>query len=328
MQPLRHSPNYCSIACRVQDNWKCLVDRLDAMSVLVAVVKTGSFSAASRKLDVPVATISRKISELETHLKTRLLIRSSRKMKLTDAGRSYVEACKQILEKVDEAERVAAGEYTEPKGDLAITSPDVFGRLHLLPVVLEFMAAYPDINVRLILSDRKVNLLEESVDLAIRIGKLADSSLIAARIGAIRIVICASPTYLAARGAPRKPEDLGDHDCLTFDNLASPTAWRFADGDGETLVPIKSRLTADSAEAAIGAAISGFGLTRMHSYKIVEAKQAGTLEIVLREFEPEPWPVSIVYPGQGTLPLKLRAFLDFITPRLKARLSEALSLLN
>ncbi|MEI9886112.1 MAG: LysR substrate-binding domain-containing protein [Rhizomicrobium sp.] len=166
--------------------------------------------------------------------------------------------------------------------------------------------------------------MEENVDLAIRIGHLADSSLVATRIGAIRIVICASPAYLAARGRPQKPEDLLDHDCVTFDNLASPTAWRFVDAKGDTLVPVRSRLTADSAEAAIGAAIAGVGLMRMHSYKIVEAKRAGKLEIVLEAFEPEPWAVSVVYPGQGVLPLKLRAFLDFVTPRLKARLTEAL----
>ncbi len=298
------------------------MDRLDAMSVLLTVVKTGSFSAASRKLDVPVATVSRNISELESHLKTRVLIRSSRQMSLTDDGRSYVEACKLILEKVEEAERAAAGEYAEPKGDLAVTSPEVFGRLHLLPVALEFMAAYPDINLRFILSDRKVDLLAENIDLAIRIGNLSDSSLIATRIGSIRIVICASPRYLAARGRPERPEDLSEHDCVTFDSLASPTAWRFVGAEGETLVPVRSRLTADSAEAAIGAAAAGIGLLRMHSYKIVAARQAGALELVLERFEPEPWAVNLVYPGQGALPLKLRAFLDFATPRLKARLSD------
>ncbi|MEJ0028389.1 MAG: LysR family transcriptional regulator [Rhizomicrobium sp.] len=304
------------------------MDRLDAMSVLLTVVKTGSFSAASRKLGVPVATVSRNISELEEHLKTRVLIRSSRQMSLTDAGRSYVEACKLILEKVEEAERAAAGEYAEPKGDLAVTSPEVFGRLHLLPVALEFMAAYPDINLRFILSDRKVDLLAENVDLAIRIGHLSDSSLIATRIGAIRIVICGSPRYLAARGRPSRPEDLSEHDCVTFDSLASPSAWKFVNAEGETLVPVRSRLTADSAEAAIGAAVAGIGLLRMHSYKVVEAKQAGTLELLLEKFEPEPWPVNLVYPGQGALPLKLRAFLDFATPRLKARLSDVASRLG
>jgi DNA-binding transcriptional LysR family regulator len=189
------------------------------------------------------------------------------------------------------------------------------------------MATYRDINLRLILSDRKVNLLEEGVDLAIRIGNLADSTLIATRIGSIRIVICGSPDYLAKRGRPQRPQDLSEHDCVTFDSLASPTAWRFTDATGDVVVPVKSRLTADSAEAAIGAAVGGIGLVRMHSYKIVPAKLAGKLEIVLAAFEPEPWPVSMVYPGQRSLPLKLRVFLDFLTPRLKARLSEAASLL-
>lgn len=301
------------------------MDRLDAMSVLLTVVKTGSFSAASRKLGVPIATVSRNISDLETHLKTQVLIRSSRQMTLTDAGRAYVEACKQILEKVEEAERAAAGEYSEPKGDLAITAPEVFGRLHLLPVALEFMAAYPDINIRFFLSDRKVNLLEENIDLAIRIGTLSDSSLIATRIGSIRIVICASPAYLAARGRPEKPGDLSEHDCVTFDSLAAPSARRFNDVSGDELVSVRSRFTADSAEAAIGAAVAGIGLLRMHSYKVEAARLAGTLEIVLGTFEPEQWPVSMIYPGQGALPLKLRAFLNFATPRLKARLAQSLA---
>jgi len=236
------------------------MDRLDAMSVLLAVVKTGSFSAASRTLGVPVASVSRKVSELEEHLRTGILIRSSRRMTLTDAGRSYVEACKRILESVEEAERAAAGEYSEPKGFLTVTAPVSFGRIHLLPVALEFLAAYPDIDLRLVLSDRHMDLLEDNVALAIRIGNLADSSLIATRIGLTRIVVCASPGYLASRGKPEKPEDLREHDCITFDNLTSPEAWRFVDADGDTLVPVRSRLTVNTAEAAIEAAVAGFGV--------------------------------------------------------------------
>jgi DNA-binding transcriptional LysR family regulator len=297
------------------------MDRLEAMSVLLTVVKTGSFSAASRKLGVPVANVSRKISELEQHLKTGILIRSSRRMTLTDAGRSYVEACKRILENVEEAERAATGEYSEPRGNLTVTAPVSFGRLHLLPVALEFLAAYPDIDIRLALSDRHLDLLEDNVALAIRIGNLADSSQVATRIGSTRIVVCASPTYLAARGRPEKPEDLRDHDCITFDNLASPEAWRFVDAKGDILVPVRSRLTVSTAEAAIDAAIAGLGVLRMMSYKIEDARQAGALEIVLPAFEPAPWAVSLLYPGQGPLPLKLRAFLNFATPRLRARLA-------
>src|SRR5882724_8756498 len=257
------------------------MDRLEAMSVLLTVVKTGSFSAASRKLGVPVANVSSKIFELEQHLKTGILIRSSRRMTLTDAGRSYVEACKRILENVEEAERAATGEYSEPRGNLTVTAPVSFGRLHLLPVALEFLAAYPDIDIRLALSDRHLDLLEDNVALAIRIGNLADSSLVATRIGSTRIVVCASPTYLAARGRPEKPEDLRDHDCITFDNLASPEAWRFVNAKGDILVPVRSRLTVSTAEAAIDAAVAGLGVLRMMSYKIEDARQAGVLEIVL-----------------------------------------------
>ena len=291
------------------------------MSMLLTVVKAGSFSAAARELGLPVANVSRKIAELERHLNTGILIRSSRRMTLTDAGRSYVEACKRILDEIEEAERTASGEFSEPKGHLTVTAPVAFGRLHLLPVALEFLEQYPNIDVRLVLSDRTLDLLEDNVALAIRIGNLAGSSLIATRLGATRIVVCASPAYLAARGRPQKPEDLRDHHCITFDNLAAPEAWRFVSAKGDVLVPVRSRLTVSTAEAAIDAAIAGVGLLRMMSYKIEEARRAGALEIVLEDFEPAPWAISLLYPGQGPLPLKLRAFLNFAAPRLRARLA-------
>ena len=184
------------------------MDRLDAMAVLLAVVEGGSLSAASRQLKTPLPTVSRKISELERHLKTRLLNRSARQITLTDAGKSYVEACRVIVEQVDEAERTAMGEYAIPRGSLKITAPIVFGRIHLLPVALEFLKAYPEIDLRLVQSDHVLNLLEDRIDVAVRIGELADSSLLATRVGATRRVVCASPAYLAARGKPQKPEDL------------------------------------------------------------------------------------------------------------------------
>ena len=247
------------------------MDRLDAMSVLLAVVEAGSLSAASRRLGTPLATVSRKISELESHLRTKLLHRSTRQMTLTDTGRSYLDACRRIIEQVEEAEREAKGEYRAPRGDLTVTAPTVLGHLHLLPVVLEFLVAYPDIDLRLLLSDNILNLLEDRVDLAIRIGTLPDSSMIATRIGRIRRVVCASPTYLAVRGRPEKPSDLCDHDCITFDRFASPHAWKFANGNGEILVPIRSRLTVSTAEAAIAAAVAGVGITRVMSYRMENA---------------------------------------------------------
>jgi DNA-binding transcriptional LysR family regulator len=299
------------------------MDRFESMSTLLAAVEGGSLSAASRKLGMPLATVSRKVSELEAHLRTRLINRTSRRLMLTDAGRSYVAACKRILEDIGEAERAAAGEYMAPRGDLTVTAPIVFGRLHVLPVVIEFLKAYPDIDIRVALADRVVNLREDDIDLAIRIGDLPDSSLVATRVGAIRRVVCGSPAYFAHRGTPKSPGELSTHDCITFDGLMSPDAWKFAVGKSIVSVAIHSRLTVNTAEAAIDAAIAEVGITRVLSYQVASALRAGTLALALREFEPKPWPVSLVYAGQGLLPLKLRAFLDFAAPRLKARLARS-----
>jgi DNA-binding transcriptional LysR family regulator len=288
------------------------------MTVLLAAVQTGSLSAAGRKLGMPLPTVSRKVSELEAHLKARLLHRSTRRLTLTDAGHAYVAACKRILNDVEEAERAAAGEYSAPKGELVITAPIVYGRMHVLPVVTEFLKAYPDVDVRLQLGDRTVNLFEEPVDLAVRIGELPDSSLIATRIGAVHQVVCASPAYFVARGRPAHPGELAAHNCVTFEGLTAPHTWKFSRGKVSTSVAVHSRLVVSTAEAAIAAAIAGAGITRVLSYQVADAVRAAALEIVLRDFEPAGWPVSLVYPGQGKLPLKLRAFLDFAAPRLKA----------
>jgi DNA-binding transcriptional LysR family regulator len=296
------------------------LDRLEAMSILVTAAEAGSLSAASRRLGMPLATVSRKVSELEMRLKTRLLNRSSRHLTLTEAGRSYVAACKRILDDVGEAERAASGEYLAPRGELNITAPIVFGRLHVLPLVAAFLGAYPEVDVRMMLVDRMVNLVEEHIDLAVRIGELPDSSLVASRVGTIRRVVCASPAYFAARGTPTKPSELGPHDCIAFEGLTSPDAWIFTAGKKEISVPIHSRLTVNTAEAAIDAAIAGVGITRVLSYQIANAITIGALTVILQEFEPSPSPVSLVYAGQRRLPLKLRAFLDFVAPRLKAQL--------
>src|SRR5262245_21980517 len=177
-----------------------IMDRLDAMSLLVASVEEGSFSAAGRKLGVPLPTISRKIGELEAHLKTRLLVRSTRNLALTEAGIAYVAACKRILEEINDAENRATGEYITPRGELTLTAPIVFGRLHVLPVVNEFLNRFDEINVRMILSDRNANLVDDQIDVAVRIGELPDSTLTATRVGSIRRVVCGSPAYLAAHG--------------------------------------------------------------------------------------------------------------------------------
>jgi DNA-binding transcriptional LysR family regulator len=271
---------------------------------------------------MPLATVSRKIADLEHHLQTRLLTRANRKVSLTESGQSYLSSCRRILEQVEEAERKAAGEYQTPRGDLTITAPVVFGRLHILPIVIAFLQAFPEIDIKLALVDRVTNLSEEHLDLALRIGNLPDSGMIATRLGFIRRVIAASPAYIAEKGAPESPEELGLHNCITFEGMSSSPsrAWSFRRGEADFLVPIKPRLSVTTAEAAIDAAAAGLGVARVLSYQIAEQQKAGTIETVLDDFAPQPWPVNFVYASQGLLPLKLRAFLDFATPRLRARL--------
>jgi DNA-binding transcriptional LysR family regulator len=298
------------------------MDRFEAMSVLLAAVETGSLSAAGRKLGVPLATVSRKISDLESHLKTRLLLRGGRQLSLTDAGRNYVAACKRIVEDVVEAERAASGEYRAPTGELVISAPLVFGRIHVVPVIAEFLKAYPDIQVRLQLSDRVVNLLEDHIDLAVRIGSLPDSSLIATRVGLGGITVFASPDYLAGRGVPQTPQELAAHDCISFDSIASADHWDFQ-RDGRLLsISVRPRLRANTAEAVIDAALTGLGIARTMSYPIQQAIADGRLQVLLPDYQLPPVAISFVYPSQRLLPQKLRVFLDFATPRLRERLPQ------
>jgi DNA-binding transcriptional LysR family regulator len=295
------------------------MDRLEVMSIVVAVTETGSFSAASRRLKTPVATVSRQVAELEERLKAQLFQRSPRRVTLTDAGRSYIDACKRIIEQVDDAERELSGEYRAPKGDLAVTAPWGLGHTHLLPLAVEFLRAYPEIGLRLVLTDRVVNTVEENIDVAIRIGTLPDSSSkIATRVGSIRVVVCGSPAYLKTRGKPKTLADLRGHDCITIDDVGAPSTWKFSKSGRTVVAPIKTRLTVNTSEAAVLAALGGMGLARVMSYKMDAARRAGTLEIVLQDFEPEPLPAHIVYAQRKPVPLKLRAFLNWMTPRLKA----------
>lgn len=303
------------------------MDRFNAMSVLVRVVRLGSLSAAAKEMAVPLSTVSRRISELEAHLGTRVLNRSSRRIGLTDAGQIFYEASKEILDRIDEAERAATGLNKQFKGQLVVTAPLVLGRTHLVPVLAEFLATYPEIDLKLILADRLLDLLEVGIDVALRIGILPDSSMIASRIGTVRRVTCASPAYLNSRGRPMSPTDLRDHVCVTFDNLASPELWRFSSKDGDASVTVRSRLTVTTAEAALAGAVAGLGLTRLLSYQIIEEIKAGRLEVVLADRELEPWPVSFLYAPQRAMPGKLRAFLDFVGPRLRDRLREDEALL-
>jgi DNA-binding transcriptional LysR family regulator len=297
------------------------MDRFESMSILVAVVDAGSLSAASRQLSIPLATVSRKVGELEAHLHTRLLNRTTRQLSLTEAGESYVASCRRILEELGEVERAATGEYAAPKGQLVITAPIVFGRLHVTPVLAQFLAHYPAIDVRLLLTDHSVNLLEERVDVAVRIGALRDSSHVAMNAGEVRMVVCGSPAYLASRPMPMAPDELAGHACINFDGLTSPRAWHFRVGKNETAVPIRPRLTTNTAESAVDAAVLGVGLTRVLSYQAAAPLREGKLQRVLEPFEPPPLPVSVIHAGQSPLPLKLRAFIDFVLPRLRLRVA-------
>jgi DNA-binding transcriptional LysR family regulator len=300
------------------------MNRLESMSILVAVVDSGSLSAAARRLDMPLANVSRKVAELEAHLKTRLLHRTTRQISLTEAGISYVAACRRILEEIGEAERAATGEYASPKGELVVTAPLVFGRLHVVPVVAEFLAHYPEIDINLVFTDRVVHLMDEHADVAVRIGTLPDSTLMASGVGTVRRVICASPAYLAEHGVPSEPHDLAEHECITFEVLASMRAWVFGSGKSELSVPVRSRMTVNTAEAAIAAAMLDVGLIRVLSYQVADAIRRDALRVVLDSYESAPLPVNLVHKGQAPLSLKLRAFLDFVTPRLRERTAREL----
>jgi DNA-binding transcriptional LysR family regulator len=296
------------------------MDRLDAMTSLLAVVDTGSFSAASRKLRVPVTTVSRRVAELETHLRTRLLQRTTRKVTLTDAGAPYVAVCRRIIEQIDEAERAAGGEYHTPRGELTVTAPLVFGRMHLVPVIAEFMAEFPEIHLKCRFNDRVLDMQEERIDLAVRIGQLPDSSRRARRIGTIRRVVCASPDYLSRRGEPQTLAELEGHDCVGFHGFDPPGNWLFATPTGTVAVPIRSRIMLDAIESVIDAGIAGMGLIRVFSYHVRPAVRSGLLREVLPGSVPPSLPVQILHGHDDMVPLKVRAFIDFCVPRLQARL--------
>lgn len=297
------------------------MDRFEAMSLLLAAVEAGSLSAASRGLGVPLATVSRKISELEKHLNCRLLIRGGRKLILTDAGRNYVAACRQILGDVKEAETIASGEYRTPQGELVISVPIVFGRTHLTPVLADFLQAYPDVRVRMQQTDRAVNLREEHVDLAVRLGDLPDSSLIAVRVGDAEQVLCASPGYLEKRGSPVEVADLKGHDCIAFGALTpGGDRWLFSKDGKEVVADIEPRLSVNTAEAGVAAAVSGIGIVRVLSYQVETLIASGTLAKLLTDYESTRYPISLIYPSQRQVPLKLRAFLDMAIPRLRENL--------
>jgi DNA-binding transcriptional LysR family regulator len=293
------------------------------MAMLVSSVEEGSFSAAARKLRIPIATLTRNVNDLETLVGTKLLMRSTRKLELTDAGVDYLASAKQILEQVDEQERRAAGEFTAPRGELVITTPVQIARLRLLPIIDQFLALYPEIRIRLIQSDRNVDLIDSHADVAIRVGRLRDSSLVAARVGSLRVVVVASEALLRKYGVPETPDDLRGYPCVVFDS-PSLSPWRFRHPDTGQLFSMAElpRLLVSSPDAAVDAAIDGIGTTLILEHDVDAAIKAGKLNIVLQEFEVDPIPVHVVYLSRNVMPIKVRRFIDFAVPKLRETLAE------
>jgi DNA-binding transcriptional LysR family regulator len=298
------------------------MDRFEAIRTLIAAVDGGSLSAASRALNVPLPTVSRRVADLEAHLGSQLLVRTSRKLLLTEAGTAYLASVRRVMEELAEAERAASGEYRVPRGELLLTAPILFGKLHVAPVVHDFLAAYAQVSVRLVLSDAVVDIVANRIDVAVRIGALPDSALIARRVGEIAWVTCASPDYLARRGVPATPADLARHETIAFEGLELDRDWPFAGPNGRITERIRPRYSVDTAETVIAGALAGIGIANVFSYQAADSVRAGTLVTVLDDFAPPPLPVQIVHPPREPMPLKVRAFLDFAAPRLTARLKE------
>ena len=292
------------------------------MTMLLASIDEGSFSAAARSVKVPASTLTRKVGDLEEMLGIRLLVRTTRKLTVTDAGAAYVAAARRILAQVEEQEREAAGEFQAPCGELVITTPVQFGRLHVLPIVNEFLAAFPEIKIRLLQSDRNVDLIDAQADLAVRIGRLPDSSLVAPQVGALRAVMCASADFLETHGEPQTPSDLVDVPCVVF-NSPYLSPWRFRmPGTDETItIAPKPRLEVSAPDSACDACIAGLGVTMLLEHDVAEAVTERLLKVILGRFEIEPVPVHMVYLSRNLMPLKLRRFIDFAAPRLRDSLA-------
>jgi DNA-binding transcriptional LysR family regulator len=291
------------------------MDRLDAMRVLLAVVDAGSLSAGSKRLNAPLPSVSRKVAELERLLGASLIIRTSRNLQLTDAGRDYVEAARKIIADMEEAERRASGEYQRPRGMLTITMPVEFGNRYVLPIALGFLAEHPEVSLNMLSLDRTVHLVSEQVDIAIRLGALADSSLYAVKVAEFRILTCASPDYLKRCGFPQHPGDLADHDGIIFNSRTF--FWTFdIDGRPFEVVP-RRRIEVNTAANCVAAAVGGAGIARLFDYQIPDELVSGALVPVLGDYAGAPQPIHIVYPRQGFLALKVRSFIDWTLPRLR-----------
>lgn len=289
------------------------MDRIDAMHAFVAVADLEGFAPAARKLKLSPSAVTRLIAALEERLGARLLQRTTRSVTLTDAGSRYLERARRILADVEEAERAAEGERTRPSGRLVVSAPLGFGRLHVSPMMSAYLKRYPEVSGELRLEDRMINLVEDGIDLAVRIGHLADSTLVARHVGEMRRIVVASPAYLKARGEPRTPEAIASHDTIQFGSTVGVADWRFLEAGKEVRITYNPRFSSNSSDAAIQYAAEGGGLTRVLAYQAAEALKAGKLRIVLEKFELPAVPIHIVYPTSRLLSAKVRTFIDLVT---------------
>lgn len=293
------------------------MDRFHAMRVFVRVSETSSFAGAARDLNMSPPAVTRAISALEDLVGARLFVRTTRSVQLTDAGRRYFEDCKRILSDIAEAEASAAGSYATPTGTLAITASVMFGQIYIMPIVAEFLDLYPELTVRLIFLDRVANLVDEGIDVAIRIGHLPDSSLSATRVGSVRRVICGSPDYFETHGVPRDPTELANHRIISAVTVWPTDEWRFG-GEDKRSIKVKPAIYCNSNAAVIEAVRGGHGVSRLLSYQIGPCLTEGLLLTVLNDFEEEPLPIHIVHPEGRHASAKVRSFVDFAAKRLRA----------
>jgi len=293
------------------------MDRIDEMTVFVAVAELGGFASASRKLKLSAPTITRAVAALEAQVGAELFVRTTRFVRLTESGERYLQDCRRILHELEEAEAQAAGAHLAPQGTLVIAAPIVFGQRLLLPLLVEFLQQYPAVSARALLVDRPVQLSEEGIDCAFRMGELPDSALVATPLGHIRRIVCASPDYLAAHGQPQQPQEVGDHALVVSAADGRSDRWRFVEGDRDVDIDIEPRLVVSTNEAAISAALGGWGLTRVMSYQVNAELQRGELQRVLQGYEGKPLPVWLVNTEGRRAAAKLRRFLAFAVARLR-----------
>ena len=292
------------------------MDRWQAMRIFVKVAETEGFAESARQLHLSPPAVTRAIAALEDVIGARLLVRTTRSVKLTEPGRRYLDDCRRILADIAEAEAAAAGSYAAPAGTLAITAPVLFGQMYVLPVLHEFLKRHPAVSGRVLFVDRPVNLLEEGIDVAIRIGRLQDSGFSAIQVGTVRRVVCASPAYFRQHGVPRTPADLKHHRIAASTGAWVSPEWRFA---GDQRVTIRNWLQSNTNEVAIASAIAGLALTRVLHYQIEPALRDRKLQIVLADHEEPPLPIHVLYTEGRQAPAKVRAFVDLAVSLLRRR---------